>query len=88
MVRDRSGPITGCNHTGTRNSPGLSGQMITGLGRDFSTLPIICRVPVNPEKKNLNCGVQNPAGSTASQRVFAFCTSSHVGIMRMMDERA
>ena len=31
---------------------------------------------------------QNPAGSTASQRTFAFCTSSHVGMARMTDERA
>ena len=32
--------------------------------------------------------IQNPAGSTASQRTFAFRTSSHVGIKRMTAKRA
>ena len=32
--------------------------------------------------------LQNPAGSTESQRTFAFSTISHAGIARMTDERA
>ena len=44
--------------------------------------------PINVKGILQSQKIQNPAGSTSSQRTFAFRTSSHVGIARMTAKRA